>query len=410
MKVLIIGAGPAGVAVAETLRRHAPGAEIQMLTAEPYPPYSPPAMADHFTTGSQAHFWLGEDWADRKEVDYRSSVVVTSVVPEAREVHTLEGESLGYDKLVVASGSRLHAPLEGDDLPGVYNFKSLSAAESLVERARRGEAKGALIIGAGFIGVEIALLLRDLGLEVTQIEMMDQVMPRALDSATAEYVLRALESRGVEVRLGCKAVAFEGAERAERVLLESGETLEADLLIAATGVRPNVGFLEGSGVDVEWGVLVDERLRTSLPDIYAAGDVAETVDLLSGERYVHAIFPNAVEQGTVVGQILAGFEVRYPGAKRMNSLKHLGLPVMVLGMKEGEEVLRARYEGTLRTLYLREDRLVGFQLVGDITAAGVLGALVDRGEPLGLLKDRLLEPNFGQGTVAWEAMGVLSGG
>jgi nitrite reductase (NADH) large subunit len=404
MKIVIVGAGPAGVTVVETIRGLNCDAELIMLSAEPHPPYSPPAMLDHFLTGSKAHLWRGEDWPKRLGLDYRSGTTATKIEPEAHRLQTSDGELLEYDKLVVATGSRLYAPLEGVDLPGVYNFKSFSAAQALVQKVKSGEAQTAVIIGAGFIGVEIALLLSELGVSVTQIEMLDQVMPGMLDAETADFVLQGLNTRGVDVRLETKAVALVGDDYATGVKLESGETLDADLMIAATGVRPNLELLEGSGIAYKWGITVDECLRTSDPDVYAAGDVVEAPDRLTGETYVHAIFPNATAQGTVVGLNLAGYEVPYEGADRMNSLKHLGLPIMAVGLKEGDEILRTKRNGSLRTLYLKENRLVGFQLVGDVRSAGVLRAMMIRGQDVGGIKDNLLDRNFGQGMVAWKAM------
>lgn len=404
MKIVIIGAGPAGVSVAETVRAHAPQAGLLMFSAEPYPPYSPPAMVEYFLAGAPLHLWRGEDWPERTGVDYRRGAIVARVDPAARHLSLTDGSSLEYDRLVIATGSRLYAPLEGVDLPGVYNFKSLSAAEALVGKVRSGEAKSAVIVGAGFIGVEIALLLRALGVAVTQVEMLDQVMPAMLDRETAAFAHGLMLQRGIDLRLNTKARAFVGNRRAEAVVLESGETLRADLFIAATGVKPNLDLLEGSGIAHRWGITVDHFLRTSAPDVYAAGDVVEAPDRLTGEAYVHAIFPNAIEQGRIVGLNLLGFAVPYEGADRMNSLKHLGLPILAAGLKEGDEVLRARWDGSLRTLYLKENRLVGYQLIGDIRAAGALRTLMITGQDLRKLKDRLLARSFGQGELVWQGL------
>ena len=403
-RIVIVGAGPAGVTVVETLRAQDRQTPITMLSAEPYPPYSPPAMVDHFLTGSQAHLWRSADWPERMGVDYRPGVTASSIEPGAHRLHLRHGEPLGYEKLVIASGSRLYAPLDGVDLPGIYNFKSLSAATALVERVKSGQARSALIVGAGFIGMEIALLLSELGVQVTQVEMLDQVMPAMLDAHTAAFALQRMQQRGVQVRLNTKARAFVGNEKISGVELETGETLRADLYIAATGVRPNLDILQDSGIAHHWGLTVDDHLRASHPDIYAVGDVIETPDRLTGETYVHAILPNAVEQGRVVGLNLLGCDVRYDGAERMNSLKHLGLPIMAVGLKHGEEVLRARMDGGWRTLYLQDDRLVGFQLVGDIRAAGALRTLLNRQEPVGRLKPHLLEGTFGQGMLVGVAL------
>jgi len=406
MKIVIIGAGPAGVSAVETFRVYDRKSEIVMLSAEPTPPYSPPAMADHFITGSDTHLWRDSDWPQKMRLDYKKGVEVTRVQPEARSLELKDGGTLVYDRLVIATGSRLYAPVKGADMPGVHNFKSLSAAEEIVDQVRKGNAKTAVIVGAGFIGMEIALLLRELGVSVIQVEMLDQVMSTMLDKDTAAIALDLMLQRGIDVRLNTKAEAFLGNGRAKALKLDSDEVLEGDILIAATGVKPNLDFLGDSGIEHEWGIRVDDHLRTSLPDVYAAGDVVETPDRLTGETYVHAIFPNAVEQGNIVGLNLAGYDTTYAGADRMNSLKHLGLPIMAVGLKDGDEVLQENWNGNLRTIYLKENRLVGFQLAGDIHSAGVLRTLMIQGSDVRPLKQHLLDPNFGQGTMIWRAMEI----
>jgi len=405
-RIVIVGAGPAGVSVVETLRSYDRDSEVVMLSSEPYLPYSPPAMVDHFLTGSGVHLWRSPEWPVQMQVDYRPGTKVTAVEPakESGERGRLvleDGQALEYDRLVIASGSHLYAPLPGANLPGVANFKSLSAAEALIERVKSGSAQRAVIVGAGFIGMEIALLLTELGVDVHQFEMLGQVMPAMLDEHSSAYALQAMRQRGVIVHLNTKVQAFVGENRAEGILLASGETVRADILIAATGVRPNLEFLGHAPIAQRWGITVDDHLRTSAPGVYAAGDVIEAPDRLTGEAYVHAIFPNAVEQGRVVGLNLAGIDVRYEGAERMNSLKHLGLPILAAGLKEGDEVLSSRVEGGWRTLYLRQERLVGYQLIGDIRAAGALRALLTRQQPLGRLKDHLLNLSLGQGSLVW---------
>jgi nitrite reductase (NADH) large subunit len=398
MKIVIIGAGPAGVTVAEVLRQYDKQSEITMLSSEPFPPYAPPALIEYFMTGQDLHFWKGRDIADRLALDYRPGTHAVKVLPDQHTVSLDDGGILSYEQLVVATGSRLYAPVAGADKPGVYNFKSLSAAEELLQKVREGRAKSALIIGAGFIGVEIALLLRNLGLAVTHVEMTDRVMPRMLDAETAEIVLGMMRERGIDVQLNTKAKAFLGDPRAEAVELESGETLAADLLVAATGVQPNIAFLKESGLETQWGVLVDDYLRTNIPDIYAIGDVAETKDRITGERFVHAIFPNAVAQGRIAALNLLGRSVPYEGADDMNSLKHLGVPIIAVGRMEGEE-LRIRQDGILRKLYLQDDRIVGFRLAGNLGSAGIYRTLMNKALNVAPFKHRLLEPGFGMGYV-----------
>lgn len=400
MDFVILGAGPAGVTAAETIRGLDSEAGISVISAEPYPPYSPPGLADHFLTGSDSHLWKGTDWPEQWGIDYVKGARVRSVMPEDRLV-VLEGNgTLHYDRLIIATGSRLHAPVVGADLPGVSNFKSLAAAEQILSSVKKGKAKTAVIVGAGFIGLEIATLLRQSGLNVTIVEMLDQVMPYMLGKSIAQVVLEALAGQGIDVRLGTKAEAFTGKKKAKGVLLGSGEELTGDILVAATGVMPNFEFLEGSGIKCDEGILVDNRMCTNYPEIYAAGDVTQSFDIIMGKPVMNAIFPRAVEQGAAAGTNAAGGETIYEGSVHMNSLKHLDIPVIAAGLKEGEEILKGRSNGCLRTCYLIGNRLVGFQLAGDVRTAGILNSLMTRQIDISPIKDRLLETNFGQGFVA----------
>ena len=408
MKVVIIGSGPAGIVAAEAMRAADPRVELEMVTQEPYPPYSPPAMADHFLTGrSEPLFWKGRDVCERLDIAYRSPARVVAIDPAARQVDLHDGARLTYDALLIASGSRLHAPIEGAELPGVHDFKSLVAAEAIMGRVRRRESTTALIVGAGFIGMEIALLLADLGVRVTIVERLTWVMPRMLDPETAEIAGRALVARGIDLRLDAEAIGFVEREGVVAgVRLANREVLSADLYVAATGVKPNLAFLDGSGVAKDWGITVDDHLRTSVPGVWAAGDVVEAPDRATGKAFVHAIFPNAVDQGRVAAANMLGGDIVYPGAESMNSLKHLGLPIMAVGTMEGPDELRWRDGDVLRKVFLDDGRIVGFRFAGEISGGGLLRSFLLRGEDVRRFGRRLVLPGFGMSEVVLPAMSL----
>lgn len=406
MRAVVIGTGPAGITAAVTLRHLDPSGSVIALSAEPFPPYSPAALADHFLTGrNQTLYWKGTDVAERLGIDERREAVVSAVDTDSREVVLSDASRIPYEGLVIASGSRLHAPLDGADLPGVLDFKSLRTATELIGRVRRGEARTALVVGNGFIGIELALLLSDLGVDTTIIGRRTWVMPRSLDPVTSAVAEAELVARGVTLRLGVQADAFIGTPSVTGVRLADGTVLSADLVIAATGVKPHTEFLNDSPIGTGWGIHVDDGLRTSVPGVVAAGDVAEAADWLTGERYVHAIFPNAVTQAPIAAANLLGATLTYDGAESMNSLKHLGVPIVAIGTTEApEEILRWQHNGAVRSVYLRGGTIIGAQLAGDIHAAGVYRSLMLRRADVTAYGSRLVEPGFGVGDITWDAL------
>jgi NAD(P)H-nitrite reductase large subunit len=365
-------------------------------------------MADHFLNGrDETLYWKGADVAERLGIEERREAVVSAVDVDNREVVLADDHRIPFEGLIIASGSKLNAPLEGADLPGVLDFKSLRMAEGLINQVKRGEARSALIVGNGFIGVELSLLLADLGVVVTIIGRRPWIMPRVLDTITAAVAQRGLIERGVKLHLGVEARAFVGSPRVNGVRLDDGQLLEADLIVAATGVKPHVEFLLDSPIITDWGIHVDDALQTSVPGIFAAGDVAEARDWLTGERFVHAIFPNAVGQGEVAASNLLGAEQTYDGAEAMNSLKHLGIPIVAMGtIDQPDEVLRWESGGALRSIYLRDGKIIGAQLAGDIRAAGVYRSLMLRRADVVSFGRGLVEPGFGAGQVLFDALAV----
>ena len=406
MRIVIIGSGPAGVTVAETLRNEGFDDEIVLFSGEDFPPYAPAVLVNYFEEGGDTIYWKGVNFCERNSLICRRGEWVEKIDISQKQIVTRKGEELSYDKLVIATGSTLYAPIPCHCTvplePGehrFYNFKSMSAALQIKDKIEKHEVNSAVVVGAGFIGTEIALVLADAGITVTQVEMLDRVMPRMLDAATAAYAERIIRDRGVNLRLNTKGIEFRGRKMVEELQLENGEVLEADMFIAATGVKPNIAFLQHSGLAVNHGILVNEWMGTGAPDVFAAGDVAETVDLITGRRYVHALHPNAVQQGIVVAHNILGYRHKYAGAENMNSLKHLGLPMIAVGEMHGDEELILERGGNLRKIVLKEGRIIGFRLVGDIRSAGVYRSLILKKEDVSAYRRELLSDQFGVGMI-----------
>ena len=397
MKIVIIGGGPAGITVAETLCRYNFKAEIDVFSAEPYPPYSPPALSEYLLTGRDYHLWRGSEYPGKLGIVYRPGTVVAAVMPNKKAVQLADGTQISYDHLVLASGSRLFAPVEGENQKGFYNLKSLSSVEEMLHHIRTGDAKTAIVIGAGFIGAEIGLTLAEMGLQVTQL-VRSRILRTILDDELSLLIERIMEDHGIKILRGADhdAIGFVGEPRVYGVKTQRGDIIKADLIVAATGMRPNIEYLQGSGIAIDTGVIVDERMRTNLPDISAAGDVVTVPDLVTGKHYVHGNFSNALAQAQIVACDIMGWDVSYAGAENMNSLKHLGIPMIVAGNMDGEEI-RVQNKDAIRKLYLHNNHIIGFRLVGDIRCAGIFRSLMNRKYDVTPFRDNLLDRSFGIG-------------
>ncbi|MBI5271690.1 MAG: NAD(P)/FAD-dependent oxidoreductase [Burkholderiales bacterium] len=400
MKHVILGAGPAGVIAAETLRKHAPTDEIVIVGDEPELPYS--RMAIPYLLVGQ----VGEDGTrlrrggalhyDRLQVGLVQSRA-TAVNTATRQVVLDDGRTLDYDRLLVATGSSpAQPPVPGIDGPGVHTCWTLADARAIAAAAKPGAR--VLQLGAGFIGCIIMEALATRGVHLTVVEMGDRMVPRMMGPAAGGMIKRWVEGKGVQVHTGARVDAIErpGPDNAAMgVRLSSGQVLPADLVISATGVRPNIGFLEQSGVRCLVGVLTDERMQTNVPGVYAAGDCAEAFDKVSGQTIVSAIQPNAAEQARVAAMNMLGRDTTLKGVTQINVLDTLGLISASFGQWQGVpggEQVQMTDEPACRHLSLQfaGDRLVGCNAVGWTQHVGVMRGLVEGQVRLGAWKDKLM--------------------
>jgi NAD(P)H-nitrite reductase large subunit len=381
--IAIIGAGPAGITAAETIRKFSEE-KITIFSAEKAPPYNPAVLTTYLETSTEDVFWKGKDIFERLKLDARVGEAVKKIETDKSIIQTDKGE-YAYEKLIIASGSRLYAPIKGLNYPNIYNFKSIMQVERLKESVRKGQK--AVVIGAGFQGTEIALALNEMGVDVTLIEATNRIMPDRLDKKTSAFIEEVMEERGVKVVFNKPGKEFEGDGICRAVVAEDGEVFEGDFFITATGMSPNVDFCRGE-VEVEKGIIVDDFMRTSAENVFACGDVCETKNRISGERGIFANLWNAVRQGRIAALNLLGFEVKYDGSDVVNSLKKLGFHFVIAGELKGD-YLEIEERGNYYRFYVKDGMLDGYVLVGDISNAGLLFRLMTSRQDVSKLADRL---------------------
>ncbi len=399
MHYVVIGAGPAGVIASETLRKTDPTGQISLLAGEPEPPYSRMAIpylliGDIDETGTYLRKADNHYQQLGIEIQHRT---VTAVIPADQRLDLDQGESLAYDRLLLATGS--HAtlpPVSGIDLPGVHTCWTLEDARQIANLATPG-AK-VLLIGAGFIGSIVLEALAKRGVDLTVVEMGDRMVPRMMNETAGGMIKAWCGQKGVVVHTGTQVTAIDALARGEgpslQVHLSNGETVDCHLVISAAGVAPNLDLLSGSGIRTDRGIVVNEFLQSSDPNIYAAGDCAESPDFSTDETAVHAIQPVASEQGRIAALNMAGQRTSYEGSFSMNVLDTLGLISASFGLwmgADGGDQVELSDPERFRYLNLqfRDDVLVGATSLGMTQHVGVLRGLIQGETHLGAWKERL---------------------
>ncbi len=396
MRHLIIGNGPAGVVAAETLRAARPADEIVLLGSEPEPPYSRMAIpyllegkvgeAGTYLRKAPGHF-------EQQRITLRHGRAV-ALDTAAHSVRLEDGTALSYDRLLLSFGSiPASPPIKGIDLPGVMTCWTMEDARRIAASVKAGSR--VIQMGAGFIGCIIMEAIVARGASLTVVEMGERMVPRMMPPGASAMLRARTEARGVRVLTSTRITGIEQTATGLRATTGGGEALEADVIISATGVRPNIGWLAGSGIATAAGVLVDHRLATSVDGVYAAGDCVESEEFGTGLRIVNAVQPDAVDQARIAAMNMAGREARLSGALQMNVLDTFGLVSVSFGQWQGvaggaqveredpeaQKYLRLEFDG---------DVLVGASSVGHTDHAGVIRGLIQSRVRLGPWKDRLL--------------------
>ncbi|MCE4606306.1 MAG: FAD-dependent oxidoreductase [Desulfurococcales archaeon] len=406
MKYVIIGTGGAGVSAAEAIRSVDKDSELTMISSEDTPPYSPclllyyvedKAMKDHL-------YWKGKDFYEKLSVNTVLGSQVNRIDTSRKRVTLDSGEEIRYDKLLIASGGKVtYPPIKGLDLNGVFTFKTLSDADNIHKWLEENDVVNGVVIGGGFIGLDAGEALQKRGVNITIIELLDRLLPRMLDKEMGNIVEDIFEEHGVKVLLKSKVSEIIGEESMGRkvkgVKLADGRILPADIVIIATGVRPNLDFAEKSGIKTNRGILVDEFLETSSKDVFAAGDVAESLNVVTGKEEPILLWPNALLEGAIAGYNMLGYKLRYYGSDNQTIIKVYGVPVVSEGVQEGDAIKYFDAKNKVyKKMYIENSYIKGYILINTMKNAGLYHSLIRKKEDIQRFKDIILTDRFNIGT------------
>ncbi len=365
-RFLIIGGGAAGYNAAKAIRERNATCSVVILAAEDELPYNRPMLTKSILKDfrSEDIAISPKDWYERNNITLLTGVSAASVDPESKLVKTSTDATFVYDKLIYAAGARCFLPpIQGIGFENVVAIRSAKDAAKII--ALLPKVKRAVVIGGGVLGIEAAWELRTAGAEVTVVEALPRIMSRQLDEGASRMLSMRMEEKGMSLRVGANVCAIEGGTSAERVLLKSGEALPADLVVVSTGVVPNAELMAAAGAKVNRAVSVDRHMKTSLQDIYAAGDCAEC------EGVNFALWAQAVEEGYVAGANAAGDNLEYKGITGALTLNALDTALYAVGEHGTSAAFRAvesrdDEKGFYEKLYFSGERLAGFILIGDL--------------------------------------------
>ena len=379
MNYVIIGNSAGAIGCIEGIRQMDQKGSITLISDEPHHTYSRPLISYllYGKTDERRMKYRPDRFYEHNQVETKLGHTVVKIGKESKQLLLDNDEIVPYDKLLVATGSRPFVPpVEGlDQVKKQFTFMTLDDAKAL--EAAISPKSRVLIVGAGLIGLKCAEGICDKVGSIAVVDLADRILPSILDVPGSRMVQRHIEGQGIEFYLSDSVQRFEPG----KAQLKSGKTLEFDVLVLAVGVRPNTSLIQSIGGEVGRGILTDDRCATSLPDIYAAGDCTESLDITTGQSRVLALLPNAYMQGECAGINMAGGEKRYDRAMAMNAIGFFGLHIITAGSYEGEDFV-AQGKESYKRLFTKNNRLIGYILIGCIERAGIYTALIREQTPL----------------------------
>ncbi len=323
---VIIGGGIAALSAAENIRSRDTTGKITMITEEDFIPYYRPMLSDLLSEdlSDEKLYIHPQAWYEENKIELVTNCQVTSIDTKAKKIIGADDKEFTYNKLIIATGARSNIPpITGADKSGVYSLRNL--ADALEIKAAFKNTKKAVVIGGGVLGLEAVWEMVSLGIEVAVVEFSDRIMPRQLDADFSKKLQDIMEAKGVKLHLGVATDEIIGDTGVTGVKLNNGTILEADLVLLSTGVKPNTELAVAAGLEVKQGIIVDEKMRTSTPDVLAIGDVAQF-----GERVI-GLWPVSMEMGKVAASTVTGDWLEYQQPVLSTMLKAFDTDIFSVG-------------------------------------------------------------------------------
>lgn len=361
--ILIIGGGVAAVNAADAVSSRNKKARITIISKEKYLPYYRTRLTEIIDNEIPMERMLikKESWYAERNIKLLLEEEVISVATDEKFVELASGKRLNYDSLVIASGARCFVPpFENKDLKNIRVIREMAETYDIIDTAKK--SKKVVVIGGGVLGLEAAWGFKNLGLDVTVLEVMPRVLPRQLDEKGSELLEELIKTSGVNIMTGVEIKGFAGSDCVEKVVLKNGVELDADLVIISAGIAPNKEFMLSTKIAVNRGIIVNEKMETSIKDIYACGDIAEYNGKIIG------LWQVAMEQGKIVGANICGEEKIY--SEQIQPLSFEGMNTQLLSIgnitDSGETVVDYNAEKNIyRKFFFKNEILVGALLIGD---------------------------------------------
>ncbi len=409
-KYVIVGASAAGVGAVEAIRAVDPTGTITIITEEACAYYSRPMISDLVSGKAdlQKMKCKTDDFFAKCGTEVLINKQVTALNIADKTLTLEDGGKVSYEKLLLATGGKPFVPkMEGQEKDGVFTFTTLSDAQRLAAKIDSINARSAVVIGAGLIGISVTEALVKRGLKVTVVELQEKILSLLLDPKASDIVEAVIRKAGVNFATGQSVQKILGRPENDSavggVVLTKGDTVPCDLVVVAIGVIPRTELVAGTLVKTNRGIVVDNTLQTSVPDVYASGDVAEAFDFILNMNRLLPLWPLAVEEGRVAGSNMAGKKATYGGGTNMSSLKYFGIPIVSIGNANPkaddttvEVMVKLDAENNVyKKVVLKNNIIVGMTMVNCIERAGVLFNLMKKQINVKKFKLSLLSDDFG---------------